>query len=267
MILQIEEELVQHSEEVHYKRDKLKTRNGEAPQSNHHCVREIHEFAATRIQSAFQGYLVSLKKSQGCARIFGMVEGTSNYDGSEQSQNWNDKITRSADMDQNLVSGRWRHWLDQWVDTQITLNRDDYERRQFKLRNVKGQSKLEGLDSPTFVPRGSIHHWRQCSLGDHKSSSSSPVVPTYMDATESAKEKARSMSSRKIRPENFDTCSESSSPYKNKLISFITIEVPSGGRIGKTSGLPGPIKSSRKVKDLNFNSECSFQTLYRHGFK
>ena len=154
-------------------------------------------------------------------------------------------------MDQNLVSGRWRHWLDQWVDTQITPSReledldsaltsnrrqrDDYERRQLKLRNVKGQSKLEGLDSPKFVPSGSIHHRRQCSLGDHNSLSSSPIVPTYMNATKFAKEKARSMSSRKIRPRKFDTCSESSSPYKNKLISFITIEVPSGGRIGKTS--------------------------------
>ena len=33
-------------------------------------------------------------QSQGCTRIFGMVEGTWNYDGSEQSQNWKDKITR-----------------------------------------------------------------------------------------------------------------------------------------------------------------------------
>nr|POE58098.1 hypothetical protein CFP56_72291 [Quercus suber] len=165
-----------------------------------------------------------------------MVEGTSNYDGSEQSQNWNDKITRINTRNQRRTDKGIVVYPSVVSRYGSKLNRDDYERRQFKLRNVKGQSKLEGLDSPTFVPRGSIHHWRQCSLGDHKSSSSSPVVPTYMDATESAKEKARSMSSRKIRPENFDTCSESSSPYKNKLISFITIEVPSGGRIGKTSG-------------------------------
>ena len=93
-------------------------------------------------------------------------------------QNW-------ADTDRNMVNGRWRHWLEQWVDTKIALSReledldsaltanprqrDDYERRQLKPRNVKWQSKLEGLDSPTFVPKESIHHRRQCSLGDHNS--------------------------------------------------------------------------------------------------
>ena len=184
--------------------------------------------------------------------------------------------------------------MDQWVDTQITKSReledldsvltsnprqtDDCGRRQLKLRNVKGQNNFEGLDSPIFVPKRSIHHRGQCSLGDHNTLSSSPV-PTYMAVTESAKAKVRSMSSPKTRLGNFDTCSESYSPYKNKLslISSIATEVPSGGRIGKTNGyqqrspnlkgLPSPIKSSRKVKDLSFNSKCSFQTLDRHGFR
>ena len=182
--------------------------------------------------------------------------------------------------------------MDQWVDTQINKSReledldsvltsnprqtDDCGRRQLKLRNVKGQNNFEGLDSPIFVPKRSIHHRRQCSLGDHNALSSSPV-PTYMAATESAKAKARSMSSPKTRLGNFDTCSESYSPYKNKLslISSVTTEVPSGGRIGKTNGyqqrspnlkgLPGPIKSRQMVKDLSFNSECSLQIWDRHG--
>ncbi|KAK4592091.1 hypothetical protein RGQ29_016543 [Quercus rubra] len=199
---------------------------------------------------------------------------------------------KSAETDRNKVNGRWRYWLDQWVDTQITKSReledldsvltsnprqtDDCGRRQLKLRNVKGQNNFEGLDSPIFVPKRSIHHRRQCSLGDHNTLSSSPV-PTYMAATESVKAKARSMSSPKTRLGNFDTCSESYSPYKNKLslISSITTEVPSGGRIGKTNGyqqrspnlkgLPGPIKSRQMVKDLSFNSECSLQIWDRHG--
>ena len=57
-----------------------------------------------------------------------------------------------------------------------------------------------------------------------------------MNATESAKAKARSMSLPKIRPENINTCFERYSPYMNKLKSSITTEVPSVGRIGKTSG-------------------------------
>jgi len=59
-------------------------------------------------------------------------------------------------MDQNIINGRWRHWLVQWVDTQITKSREleyldsaltstlrqmyDYRRKQLHLKNVKGQS-------------------------------------------------------------------------------------------------------------------------------
>ena len=49
----------------------------------------------------------------------------------------------------------------EYLDSALASNlrqKDDNRRKQLKLRNVKGQSKLEGLDSPTFVPRGSIHH-------------------------------------------------------------------------------------------------------------
>ena len=60
-------------------------------------------------------------------------------------------------MDQNIINGRWRHWLVQWVDTQITKSREleyldlaltstlrqryDYKGKQLRLKNVKGQSK------------------------------------------------------------------------------------------------------------------------------
>lgn len=198
---------------------------------------------------------------------------------------------KSAETERSKVNGRWRYWLDQWVDTQVVKSREledldpvptsnprqqeDYGRRQPKLRNAQGRNNFEGLDSPIFVPRRSFHR-RQCSL-DHNSFSSSPVVPTYMAATESAKAKVRSMSSPKLRPRSSDTCSESYSPCKNKLsfISSVNTEVSSKGRISKTSsyqqrspslkGVPGPIKSSKTMRDLSFDSGCSLQVWDRHG--
>ncbi|KAM3733810.1 hypothetical protein ACB098_11G166100 [Castanea mollissima] len=287
---------------------------GGAPQSNHICQTEIHKFASTRIQSASQGYhsfqtlrgivklqaiirgravrrqaITTLKRLQSIIdtnnqrrwddSVLSKEEADALFTGKKEAINKREQI-KNTETDRNKVNGRWRYWLDQWVDTQITKSReledldsvltsnprqtDDCGRRQLKLRNVKGQNNFEGLDSPILVPKRSIHHRRQCSLGDHNTLSSSPV-PTYMAATESAKAKARSMSSPKTRLGNFDTCSESCSPYKNKLslISSMTTEVPSGGRIGKTNGyqqrspnlkgLPGPIKSRQMVKDLSFN--------------
>ena len=49
----------------------------------------------------------------------------------------------------------------EYLDSALASNlrqKDDNRRKKLKLRNVKGQSKLDGLDSPTFIPRGSILH-------------------------------------------------------------------------------------------------------------
>lgn len=345
----------------------------DAPQSN----REILEFAATKIQAAFRGYLArkalralkgivklqaiirgravrrqaitTLKclqsivniQSQVCTRRFEMAEGDWKYDGSKELQTLTDKIIRmdsnsqrrwddsilskedadalylskkeamvkrerikdysfthrkSAESERNKVNGRWRYWLDEWVDTQVTKSREledldsvptsnprqgeDFGRRQLKLRNIQVQKNFEGLDSPLSISRRSFHHRRQCSLGDQNSLSSSPFVPAYMAATASAKAKSRSMSSPKIRTRSFETCSESYSPCKNKLslISPMTTEMPTSGRIGKTNGyqqrspglkgLAGPIKSCRTVKDLSFDSEYSMQIWHQNdGFR
>ncbi|XP_047166596.1 protein IQ-DOMAIN 11-like [Vigna umbellata] len=193
---------------------------------------------------------------------------------------------RSAESERSKVNGRWRYWLEQWVDTQLSKSKEledldsvfssharsgeEYGGRQLKVRSINRQNPVEGLDSPTIGSRRSFPHRRQCSVGEDQSFSSSPATPAYMAATESAKAKARSTSSPKIRTGgNIDMNSDSYSPCKKKLsiASSINSEVLSGGRMAKFSGnqqrspsfkgLSVPIKSSRTIKDLSINSDCS----------
>ncbi|PON39739.1 IQ motif, EF-hand binding site [Trema orientale] len=189
---------------------------------------------------------------------------------------------KSAETERNKVNGRWRYWLEQWVDTQLTKSKeledldtvlgsntrskDEFGVKKLRLRNLPNRNHNEGfMDSPVFNPRKSFHR-KQCSLGDENSFTSSPIVPTYMAATESARAKARSLSSPKLRPESLDGYS----PCKNKLslVSSITSEAPIYSTVGRPGdyfhqrspsmkGVRGPVKSNRKMNDLSFDSECS----------
>ncbi|XP_022764443.1 protein IQ-DOMAIN 14-like [Durio zibethinus] len=200
---------------------------------------------------------------------------------------------KSAESEQNKGNGRLKYWLDEWVDTQVTKSKEvedldsvrtpnrrpteEDRAKQLRLKTFPRRCHyhLEGLDSPAPVPRRSFHK-KQCSLGEDNSFSTSPIVPTYMATTQSAKAKVRSMSSPKLRTGSFDTQSESNSPYKNKLslISSLTRELPSSCRISSRSsayqqrspslkGVPGPVKSKQTLKDLSFNSECSLPNWVR----
>ncbi|KAL1207043.1 Protein IQ-DOMAIN 11 [Cardamine amara subsp. amara] len=190
---------------------------------------------------------------------------------------------KSAESYQKRSNTKWKYWLDEWVDTQLTKSKE-LEDIDF---SSKTKPKLETLiEKQLKTPRNSSprrlvnNHRRQVSLGEEEQSPDVVAVttPTYMVATESAKAKSRSLSSPRIRPRSFDTQSESYSPYKNKLCLTTSVmsEAPSKVRIAnngnntrpsayqqRSPGLRGfnigPLKSCNHtlLNDLSINSERS----------
>ncbi|XP_019185986.1 PREDICTED: protein IQ-DOMAIN 14 [Ipomoea nil] len=184
---------------------------------------------------------------------------------------------RSAESEQTSAHTNQRYWLQQWVDAQLAKRedlenlgtvfsasarmKDRFDQREAKPNMLK-QYKTESLMSPIRAPRRSFNN----SIGDD-SPVASPAVPTYMAATESAKARARSLSSPRLRPTKFDAYSEINSPYKYRLspISSINSEVTITSRVLHPTSLsqrspclksaPGPVRSSRSLKNISLEQD------------
>ncbi|KAK4488681.1 hypothetical protein RD792_004452 [Penstemon davidsonii] len=271
-------------------------------QVSHQHDKAFQDLAAIKVQAVFRGYLArkALGALKGVVKLQALIRGWAvrkqaintlkclqsivNIQSQVCSNNLHSQeyttrdprekdIKRSAETERDKVYGRRRYWLEQWVDAQLAKqdyltnfdtnssanarNKDEVGGRELNLRHPQKQI------SPTNIPERLFHHRKQRSIGNDNSFPDSPAIPTYMAFTESAKAKARSTSSPRLRPISFDACSEIASPYKHKFspISSINSELTSRSWIGnhnstslrspRLKGSPGPVRSDMSIKDLH----------------
>ena len=133
----------------------------------------------------------------------------------------------------NKENGRWSNQLDRRVESEAcrrrelsnlksTVHSSLIAREMMKQRNGPKQDSVGDLNFPYMLARRSFSHAKQKSICDEISLPNSPSFPTYMAATESAKAKARSMSTPRQRMGLFDTYNDYNSPHKLRISSWST---------------------------------------------
>ncbi|KAE9584841.1 hypothetical protein Lal_00024315 [Lupinus albus] len=191
---------------------------------------------------------------------------------------------RSAESERKKINGRWRYWLEQWVDTQLSKSKEledlDTVFSSHSRDNIQRHNQVERLDSPIVAPKKSFPYTNKSSSeGENRSFPNSPKIPTYMAATKSAQAKVRSTSSPRVRTGvHLDMNSNSNSPCKKKLsvVTSISTEVLNNGKIVKLSstqqrspslkGISRPIKSNQTMKDFSINSDSSMLNWDQQSF-
>ncbi|XP_050228202.1 protein IQ-DOMAIN 12 [Mercurialis annua] len=131
----------------------------------------------------------------------------------------------------NKESARQSHWWEQFAEKDAYIKEgmetlkpisvsnlstaDIFGTVQLRSRNSVKQDSIEALNSPVSFPRRSFCRMQRSGIGNDSSIPNSPVFPTYMAATESAKAKARSMSTPRQRLGIQEALLDHSLSYKN----------------------------------------------------